>query len=141
MWYLITGLVCVFLIWNSNKNRNAKIGKYVILSILLPPIGYGLWQAERPLINDEQRFGGKGWNLMKWIGIIHTIMCLIWAFYGMSVGAEVANQADSDAGKVGAAIGTGLGIMMIMMVWFFGIVGSLILGLILKKPITETAQQ
>jgi amino acid transporter len=141
MWYLITGLVCVFLIWNSNKNRNAKIGKYVILSILLPPIGYGLWQAERPLINDEQRFGGKGWNLMKWIGIIHTIMCVIWAFYGMSVGAEVANQADSDAGKVGAAIGTGLGIMMIMMVWFFGIVGSLILGLILKKPITETAQQ
>jgi hypothetical protein len=29
--------------------------------------------------------------------------------------------------------------MMIMMVWFFGVVGSLVLGLILKKPIVEEA--
>ena len=29
--------------------------------------------------------------------------------------------------------------MMIMVVWFVGVVGSLVLGLILKKPITEEA--
>ena len=139
MWYLITGLVCIFLIWKSNKNRNTNITKYVIVSILFPPIGYGLWQAEKPLINDEIRYGGKGWNVMKWLAIIHTIMCIIWAFYGISVGADVAKNSGSDAGKVGAAIGTGLGIMMIMMVWFFGVVGSLVLGLMLKKPITENA--
>ena len=139
MWYLITGLICIFLIWNNNKERNASITKYAIISIIWPPLGYGLWQAEKPLINDEKRYGGKGWNILKWFAIIHTIMCVIWGFYGMFLGAKVASESGSDAGKVGAAIGTGLGIMMIMLVWFFGVVGSLILGLIVKKPIVEEA--
>jgi hypothetical protein len=141
MWYLITGLICVFLIWNNNKDRNASITKYAIISILLPPLGYGFWQAEKPLINEEKRYGGRGWNILKWFAIIHTIMCVVWAFYGMFIGAKIASESGSDAGKVGAAIGTGLGIMMIMAVWFFGVMGSLVLGLIVKKPIVEEASK
>lgn len=139
MWYTITSIVCILLIWNENKKRNAIITKYLILSFIFPPVGYGLWKAEMPLINDEKRYGGKGWNLMKWIAIIHTIMCIIWAFYGIFIGAEVANSSSSDAYKAGAVIGTGLSIMMIIIIWFFGVVGSLVLGLIIKKPITEVS--
>ena len=139
MWYLITGVICVLLIWNNNKSRNANIGKYALISILFPPIGYGLWQAEKPLIGDEKRYGGKGWNVLKWVAIIHTILCIIWAISGMFIGAELASKTASEYGKAGAAIGAGLGIMMIMVVWFVGVVGSLVLGLILKKPITEEA--
>lgn len=139
MWYLITGVICVLLIWNNNRNRNANIIKYALISILFPPIGYGLWQAEKPLIGDEKRYGGKGWNVLKWVAIIHTILCIIWAIYGMFIGAEVASNTTSEYGKAGAVIGAGLGIMMIMVVWFVGVVGSLVLGLILKKPITEEA--
>ena len=139
MWYLITGVICVLLIWNNNKSRNANIGKYALISILFPPIGYGLWQAEKPLIGDEKRYGGKGWNVLKWVAIIHTILCIIWAISGMFIGAELASKTTSEYGKAGAAIGAGLGIMMIMVVWFVGVVGSLVLGLILKKPINEEA--
>lgn len=139
MWYLITGVICVLLIWNNNRNRNANIVKYALISILFPPIGYGLWQAEKPLIGDEKRYGGKGWNVLKWVAIVHTILCIIWAIYGMFIGAEVASNTTSEYGKAGAVIGAGLGIMMIMVVWFVGVVGSLVLGLILKKPITEEA--
>ena len=139
MWYLITGVTCVLLIWNNNRNRNANIVKYALISILFPPIGYGLWQAEKPLIGDEKRYGGKGWNVLKWVAIVHTILCIIWAIYGMFIGAEVASNTTSEYGKAGAVIGAGLGIMMIMVVWFVGVVGSLVLGLILKKPITEEA--
>lgn len=139
MWYLITGVICVLLIWNNNRNRNANIIKYALISILFPPLGYGLWQAEKPLIGDEKRYGGKGWNVLKWVAIIHTILCIIWAIYGMFIGAEVASNTTSEYGKAGAVIGAGLGIMMIMVVWFVGVVGSLVLGLILKKPITEEA--
>jgi hypothetical protein len=139
MWYLITGALCAFLIWNNNRNRNANIVKYALISLLFPPLGFGLWQAEKPLIGDEKRYGGKSWNVLKWIAIIHTILCIIWAFYGLVIGAEVASNTNSDYGKAGAVIGAGIGIMMIMMVWFFGVVGSLVLGLILKKPIVEEA--
>jgi len=139
MWYLVTGLVCVFLIWKDSKKREGSIVKHAVLSVLVPPLGYALWQAEKPLVGDEKRYGGKGWNLMKWIAIMHTVLCIIWAVYGMMIGAEVASGADSEYGVAGAAIGTFLGLGMIAFVWFGGVVGSLVLGLILKKPVTETA--
>lgn len=139
MWYIFTGLVCVFLIWKDSQKRSTSITKYAVLSLLVPPIGYGLWQADKSLVGDEKRYGGKGWNTLKWVAIIHTILCIIWAVYGMFLGAEAVSEAGSDAGAAGAAIGTGLGIMLIMFVWFGVVVGSLVLGLILKKPITETA--
>ena len=139
MWYFITGLICAVLIWLNNKERNAPIVKYIVISILFPQLGYGLWQAEKPLIGNEERYGGKGWNIMKWFAIFHTIFCVIWAVYGLVVGSDVASKTNDDFGRAGAVIGTGLGIIMIMMVWFGGVLGSLILGLILKKPIVEKA--
>ncbi len=140
MWYIITGVFCCFLIILNNRKRKANPIKYLILTLILPPIGYGLWQAEKPLIENEERHGGKGWNVMKWVALIHTVLCIFWGFYGVILGATMTSEATSDAAKAGAAIGTGLGIMLIMMVWFGGVVGSLILGAILKKPIIEKAE-
>ncbi len=62
--------------------------------------------------------GGEGWNVMKWLEIMHTIMCIIWIFYAMTVVTNVSGQAGSYSEEVRAAIGVGLGIFMIMMVWF-----------------------
>jgi hypothetical protein len=76
---------------------------------------------------------------MKWCAIMHTVMCFVWGVYGMVAGAEVASEAGSRAGEVGAAIGTGIGMMMIAFVWFGGVVGCLLLGVILKKPVEESA--
>lgn len=137
MWYLITGFVCVFLIWSDSRKRNAAFAKYALLSIIIPPIGYGLWQASKPLVGEEKRYGGKGWNVMKWVGIMHTVLCVVWALYGMFQGAGITSAAETDAEKTGAAIGTGIGIMLVGVVWFFGVAGTLIIGFLLKKPITE----
>ncbi len=135
MWYLITGLICVFLIWKSNKERNGSIAKYLIVSLLLPPLGYALWQAEKPLIKEEKRHGGKDWNVLKWFVISYTVMCVIWAFYEMFIGAKMTSASESDAEKVDAVMGMGLGIMMIMITWFLGVVGAL------KEPIIEDATE
>jgi len=143
MWYLylITGMLCILLIWRNKKNRNVNITKYVILSILFPHIGYGLWEAEKPLIDNEKRHGGKGWNVMKWVGIIHTIMCVIFALYIIFWGvAQLDGDHATESEIKGIFLSIGWSIMLTIVLWFFGIGVSLILGLILKKPIIETAQ-
>lgn len=137
-YFLIAGLCVVYILVN-NKKRKASLTKYIILSILFPPIGFALWQAEKPLIGDERRYGGRGWNFMKWFALMHTLLCILWAFAAMGIGASYIASTSDDAEALGAALGTGLGLTMIMIAWFIGTIGSLILGLILRKPVTESA--
>ena len=141
MWYLIVGLLGVLLIWRNSKGRDTSITKYAVLSIVLPWVGYSLWQAEKQLINDEKRYGGKAWNFLKTGALIHTFLCIIWGIYGVIGGAMMTDSAGSDAEAVGAAIGTGIGMLMIMAVWFGGVFGALVLGSILKTPTIEEASK
>lgn len=140
MWYLITGIIASILIVINKKERNINIVKYIIISLIMPPLGYGMWQADKPLIGKEERYGGKGWVIMRTFAIFHTIMCIIWAFFALGLASEVAGNASNDYEAAGAAIGAGIGIIMIVGIWFGGTLGSLILGLILKKPIHEKAE-
>ncbi len=137
MWYLITAAICVAIILLQNRTRKGKPLKHIILSIVLPPLGFGLWQAEKPLLVGEKRYGGKGWNTAKWFALFHSIMCLIWMIYGFVLGAQMASQSTSDAHAAGAAIGTGLAIFLIGGVWAAGFIISIIIGLVMKTPTVE----
>lgn len=141
MWYLITGIVSIIIIILNNRQRKANVIKYVIITLLIPPVGFGLWQAEKPLLPGEERYGGKAWNVLKWVAIIHTILCFIWGIWAIGFTSDQMATTSNDAEVVGTAIGAGIGFMLIAGVWFFGILVSLIMGLILKKPITEKFQE
>ena len=52
---------------------------------------------------------------------------------GMMEAGDAVNKASSSAEQAGAAIGTVIGIGMILGLWFFVIVGALVIGLFLKK--------
>ena len=51
-----------------------------------------------------------------------------WLFAGVGAAAESTSNATSEAAKTGAAIGTGLGAFMILVIWFFGdvIIGAVV---------------
>ena len=51
----------------------------------------------------------------------------------MMEAGDAVNKASSSAEQAGAAIGTVIGIGMILGLWFFVIVGALVIGLFLKK--------
>ena len=72
------------------------------------------------LRKPKRTFFGK---LVKWSFIGFNILMLLWMVFGVGGAAE----------KAGAAIGTGLGVMMIMFVW---IAGDVVLGLmtLLTRP-------
>jgi hypothetical protein len=65
-------------------------------------------------------------KLIKWSFILFNILMLIWLVGGMNAASDVVNTAMSDAERAGAAIGTGLGAMVVLIIWP---VGDIILGM------------
>ena len=78
----------------------------------------------------NRSFFGK---IVKWVFIGFNILMLLWMIFGMGGAAESYDKLGSNAEKAGAAIGTGIGAMMIMFIWGFG---DLILGImvLLTRP-------
>jgi len=75
-------------------------------------------------LNEAQRsFFGK---IIKWAFIIFNVIMLIWVIAGGGAASDVVNNAGSDAEAAGAAIGAGLGAMMLFTVW---VIGDIILGI------------
>jgi uncharacterized paraquat-inducible protein A len=71
----------------------------------------------------ERTFLGK---IIKYTFIGFNILMLLWMIFGVGSAAQTIDQAGSEAGQAGAAIGTGLGAMMIVFIW---VTGGFILGL------------
>lgn len=72
-------------------------------------------------------------TLIKWIFIAWNVLMLAWVITGLGAGGEVINQAASEAEEAGAAIGTAIGLSIIISTWAFGVV---VLGLLvlLTRP-------
>ncbi|SKB98956.1 hypothetical protein SAMN05216168_0011 [Kosakonia radicincitans] len=75
-------------------------------------------------------FFGK---LVKWVFILFNIFMIYSFFVGMGSSSDVINNAASDAERAGAALGTGLGVMMLGSLW---VIGDIIIGTIvfLTRP-------
>jgi len=89
--------------------------------------------AKRPLKAGEVREGGTAWNVIKSFAIFWTIFMFVAGVVGMISASKVVEKANSGAEQVGATIGTAIGISVIFGVWFIVLIGTLVLGLFLKK--------
>lgn len=83
-----------------------------------------------PLRKPKRGFFGK---LFKWSLIGFNALMLAWLIGGSMAATEVANTATSEAEQAGAAIGTAIGVGMILVLW---VIGDIILGLatLLTRP-------
>jgi uncharacterized paraquat-inducible protein A len=75
------------------------------------------------LRKPKRSFFGK---LVKYAFIAFNILMLLWLIFGIGGAAESIETAGSEAEQAGAAIGTGLGAMMIIFIW---VAGDVVLGL------------
>ncbi len=84
------------------------------------------------LIKPKRSLFGK---LVKFVFICFNIFMPIWLIVGMGAATE-GMEAMSGAEQTGAAIGTGIGFMLILTIWVFG---DIILGLfmLMTKPKAE----
>lgn len=70
----------------------------------------------------QRTFFGK---IIKWVFILFNIFMIYWLFAGVGGTSDVINNASSDAERAGAAIGAGLGMMMMGTLW---VIGDIIIG-------------
>ena len=65
-------------------------------------------------------------KLVKYVFIAFNLLMVVWLVSGISGGGEMIGDATSDAEAAGAAIGTGIGVFLILVVWT---IGDIILGI------------
>lgn len=134
MWiFALTFLIAVWVFVDARQRKDDQplawaLGTFLLLIVCLP-----YYLAKRNLKAGEVREGGTAWNLLKGFAAIWTLAMLLAGLAGLVQAGNVVNQASSEAEQAGAAIGSMLGLGLIGGLWFVGVAGALLLGLLLKK--------
>lgn len=134
MWYVIVfGLITLWVAFDASR-RKLGVVKTILWAIgtfLLGVIVVPIYVAKRPLKSNQVREGGFAWNVLKNFALTWTILMVVISF--SAIGAASGTNVTSDAEAAGAAIGTGLIIIILAVVWFFPMVGAIVLGFFLKN--------
>lgn len=125
--YFIFNIALAIWIYLDARVRKSNWIPYVIGSVFLGVFVFPFYMAKRNLLPGEVREGGFGWNVVKNFLLIWTLGIASIAFLTM---AKVGEKGDISGAQ---ALGVGLGLGFLGMIWFFPFVGGLILGLMLKK--------
>lgn len=78
----------------------------------------------KQLRKPKRGFFGK---IFLWLFYLFNVLMLLWLISGLNATSEMATQALTEAEKAGAAIGTGLGVSMVLGIW---VIGDIITGLL-----------
>lgn len=125
-----------FAVWVFFDARNRRMEKGILWAVgtqLAGVIVLPLYFAKRNLFGGEVREGGTGWNAVKVFALYWTITMFAAGVAGMGAASHEVATATSSAGQAGAAIGSMLGMGLLVGLWFAVLVGALVIGLFLKK--------
>ena len=134
MWYLIIfGLLTLYVAIDGSR-RKLGAGKTILWAIgtvLLGVIILPIYIAKRPLKVNEVREGGLAWNLLKNFALSWTLLMVAISISAISAAAQT--DMGSGAEAAGSAIGIGIVVVILAVVWFFPMVGAVVLGFFLKN--------
>jgi len=85
-------------------------------------------------VSDRTAFG----KFVKWVFIGWNVLMLVWMVTGIGAASNATAGAVNEAERAGAAIGTGIGFMFILMLWALGdvVLGLFVLFTRRKKLVT-----
>jgi len=134
VWYfIIFGLLTVWAAIDaySRKLGAAKTALWAIGTFLLGVIVLPIYFAKRPLKANQVREGGFAWNVLKNFALTWTILMV--AISISAISAAAGTNVKSGAEAAGAAVGMVIVIVTLAAVWFFPMVGAIVLGFFLKN--------
>jgi hypothetical protein len=132
MSYLIYALFGIWVFFDAKKRGESPITS-ALKTAVFGPIALPFYIAKRPLLAGEVREGGTGWNVMKNFALSWTVFMVVASIVAVfSVSAKM-DPNFSDATKAGYGAGMVIGLGLYAAIWFFPMVGSLLLGAFLKK--------
>ena len=88
-------------------------------------------------VSDRTAFG----KIIKWLFIGFNLLMIVWIIFGFNAASESMQGTVNDAERAGAAIGTTLGMGMLIVLWALG---DVILGMFVqftrRKKMIETEE-
>ena len=133
MWYwIVAALLAVWVLVDGWRRAGPVAIAWALGAFVLTPFVVPVYFAVRPLKAGETREGGRAWNILKNFALTWTVLTLAIAVVGLQ-GIGDMPAATSDAETVGRGVGTALGLGAIAMLWFFPMVGAVLLGFFLRK--------
>jgi hypothetical protein len=133
MWYWILYLIlAVWTAFDAKTRGNNFIG-WAIGVFLIGPLVLPVYFAKRYLKDGETREGGTGWNILKNFALFWTLTMLIAGIAGIVSAGSIVSNSSNEFEQAGAVIGAGIGLTLIVSLWFFPMIVALIIGFFLKK--------
>ncbi len=139
LYTVLTIILTIWIFFDAKKRKN----KYVLwglASLIIWPILIPFYIANRNLLPNETREGGKVWIVCKFFILIWTIFIgtlFTIGIFNASASVDTTNEAE----VIGSSIGIFLGGGIYFIVWIGPVFITLLLGLILRKNITEKYQE
>lgn len=134
MYWLLTIAVSAWVLadcWKRDQRPTAR-ASWTVWSFVLWPVVLPVYLAKRRLKVGEVREGGTAWNVLKYFALSWTVLMAILAVQGL---VALGKQPTDTSGL--AAVGAVLGLGVVGAIWFFPVLGALVLGLLLKRSQPE----
>jgi len=134
MWFFLLWLGFAVWVFFDAKKRCMKNPALEAVGVLgLGIIFLPLYFAKRNLYKGEVREGGMAWNAVKVFALYWTITMFVASLAGLGAASQMVVEETSEAAQAGAAVGTMLGMGLMIGLWFAVLAGILVIGLFLKK--------
>lgn len=133
MWYwILSFILAAWVTIDAKKRKNNFIG-WGLGSLVAGPLLIPIYMAKRYLKDKEVRSGGTAWNVLKNFALFWTLFMFVAIIAGMINVGNSTSELATDAEKVGTAIGAGLGLGLLVALWFFPMVFAIVLGFFVKN--------
>ena len=101
--------------------------------MVLAPIVLPVYFAKRNLRHGEIREGGTSWNILKNFALFWTLTMSLLAIIGAYAAWQLTSTARTGIEMFGTTMGGFLGLGLLVAVWFFPMLGALVIGFFLKN--------
>lgn len=134
MWYWVLSVMLAGAVLVDARQRKVDRPEWWAAAALLFAWAIAPYYfSTRPLKTQETRTGGLGWNFCKAFAVVWTAF-MAGAIVAAKAGTSaIVTQAGSSAEQTGTAFVSGVGMSMILGLWFFVLVGVIGIGAYLKK--------
>lgn len=130
--YILFAAIAYWVYRDAKTRKNNAIG-WSLGTFIIGPIVLPVYLAKRNLKAGEVREGGTAWNILRYFAIFWTLAVAIAIGGGLLNASNMAQHATSEVEHVGMVIGTGIGVGLLVFIWFIVLVAALVLGMFLKK--------
>src|SRR5438093_787024 len=126
MWYWILGVPFAVWVLVDGRRRSAAAGLWALGTFFAYPLTIPIYLAVRPLRAGETREGGRAWNILKNFAMAWTV---VMALLALLIWIATRSGGQSALGDLGPVFVVAIG-----MLWFFPMLGAIVLGYFLRKP-------